>query len=134
MNTKWIDRLVLIAVIIYALLFVSEIARHKDKYQWDFKIYYSAAELHSKGLNPYNERVLYRVMDRLGGAPGGLWFGYPPLVLLCSKPLLLFEYGTAYILYLIFKISILAVLLILWRTAFLKNESDSYFYLFCLVA
>jgi hypothetical protein len=101
---------------------------NQDQFQWDFNIYYRAAQAYSQGLNPYNAENISQFQE--GGKV--LDFVYPPITLPIFRGFLLMEYSLAYHIFLVFKCLLLIWLILLWKRYFLRSRLDSLFILYCL--
>jgi len=149
-----------------SILFLGLIVAHivlapqLKRVQWDFKVYHAAAQVHSQGLNPYDNDVLIDVGGVRDDLPG---YVYPPHTLWIFRLFLLDNYGLAaqppgtagktkvgdeagpltpeeknYRLaswiYLGVKCSLLVGLVCLWWRVFLHEQFNVWFMPFCLLA
>jgi hypothetical protein len=78
--------------------------------QWDFEVYYFAAQAHRAGLDPYSTQSLTKVAGRVVPLP----FVYPPALLTLFAPLASLSLATAKAVYLGAKLAALAGLLVIW--------------------
>lgn len=124
---KKISSLILAA---YCIGMVIYVAINDDQFQWDFRIYYYAAEADAIGLNPYDSETI----STLAKMPIGLNFVYHPICLFIFKPLLAMDYKTAYDLYLLAKCAVLLAIMLLWRKEYSVCRDGPMFYLFCVLA
>ena len=102
---------------------------HSDK-QWDFKTYYFAAVAQERGLDPYDSKV----SEQLAGSPVKLSYVYPPLTLWFFRAFTLFDFQSAYFIFLLLKIALLITLLLLWRRNLFEGEDDLLFLWFVTLA
>jgi hypothetical protein len=86
--------------------------------QWDFQTYYAAAKVFAQGGNPYDLAALSRAVGKTITLP----YLYPIVVLYLFRPFCLLEYHTAYLAFFALKIAALAVLMLLWRKLFIREE------------
>ncbi len=98
--------------------------------QWDFKTYYYAAVAHERGLDAYDTDV----MEQIAGSPIKLSYVYPPLTLWFFRLFAVFEFKTAYFVFLILKLVLLIALLLLWRKNLFQGEDDLLFLWFMTLA
>lgn len=124
-----VSRVLCLAVVAYAAVFVAGIARNVDQQQWDFAVYYYAAKAHLAGADPYDPKAVSAVAGR-----PVLEFRYPPIMLWTIRPLAWMDFGTAYLIFLGLKCALVVALVLLWSRRFLDDEDRSLFVLFCLVA
>jgi len=110
------------------LLFINDIFFSGKNKQWDLQVYYYGALAHSKGLNPYDSTKVSKL------APVNFKFVYLPAALYFFKPLNLFEYNTAAVIYSIIQVLLLLYLFVLWKKYFLEKEFDTLFLVFCFFA
>jgi len=127
---KLLKILFIALLLLYCIVLIVKIAKHREVYQWDFKAHFYAARAHAAGLNPYDRPLVRRVAK----APLSQWFNYTPVAIWFYRLFCLFDFNTAYYLFLAFKCILLVGLLYLWRKGFLKSERGLLFYLFCLLA
>lgn len=121
-------------LLIYCIALVIYIFAHWKGYatQWDFTTYYYAHKTAEAGLNPYDSGDVLEVtppcivsLER---------FVYPPFTIPFFGIFALPDYQASAYLYLGVKLALLAALVLLWRTAFLKEKADPLFYIYCLLA
>lgn len=98
--------------------------------QWDFKTYYYAAVAHERGLDAYDTGVL----EQIAGSPIKLSYVYPPLTLWFFRPFAVFEFKTAYFVYLFLKLVLLIALVLLWRKSLFHGEDNLLFLWFMTLA
>jgi len=109
---------------------LSYIIYRNDFYQWDFKTYYYAGKAHALGLNPYGIANL----SKLAKKQIRFYFRYPPYTLWFFRLFSLFNYKTAYYLYLLAKLILLAAIYYIWVRILLKSNVNLWFYPFSLLA
>lgn len=100
------------------------------RWQWDFRVYYLAANAHAIGLDPYDTRAL----GQLSGVPQTLPFVYPPHVLWLMRPFTSVPYDSAARAYLALKTAAGVGLIALLARAFLADGRDALFWVFSLAA
>lgn len=119
-------------LLLYAAVVLMHLTRHPDLFQWDFKIYYYAAQAFAAGLNPYETANLLRL------APAAinpqLGFAYQPLTLYYFFPFRWLDFPTAYQVFLWGKVVALTGLFFLWRRWFLDPGHGVWLLLFMMVA
>lgn len=120
--------MILVLVFSFVALHV-HIASNLDN-QWDLRRYYYGAVAYASGLNPYDSQVL----NKISNGQKVYEFDYPPPSLYFFQLLALFDYSTAYQIFLYGKLILLLGLIYLWVKEFIPKETDPLFYLFCLVA
>lgn len=96
-----------------AALPILQIVRFPGISHWDFRVYYSAAMTYERGLDPYD----YDQREKVFPAPE-MEFFYPPATLHLFRPLASLPYEVASLLWLGFKLSALALLLLVWHRKF----------------
>lgn len=89
------------------------IALTPEDYQWDFRVFYSAAMTQEKGYDPYDNAQRNAVLP----VPN-MEFFYPPLSLYFLTPFTALSYETAYHLWLGLKLSALILLFVIWHRGF----------------
>ncbi len=121
-----------VLIIIIILQFLNNIITHFDHYQWDFRVYYSAAMAFSANANPYD----FRNLTKFAPYPFNveLKFVYPPPTLWFFRIFTFLNYRHSFTLYLFVKLLLLLGLIYLWVKKFLEKEVDWLFYLFILLA
>jgi hypothetical protein len=77
--------------------------------QWDFRVYYHAAQAWRAGLNPYDPAVLPATL-----ASEGLKFSYPPFALALFAPITALPIDRAAMLFLAVKVAALCWIVQLW--------------------
>lgn len=117
----------ILACFLYPL---SQVILHPNAHQWDFHPYYYAAKAQAAGLNPYSLTARRAVGPTTERFP----FLYPPQTLYFFRLFSLFNFKTAYYLFLGLKLLALAGLFILWVKVFLRNEAGLWFYPFAFLA
>ena len=117
-------------VLLYLAAVAFKIARDPGEFGVNFRVYYHAGAVFSKGLNPYDAEVVAKE----AGAEFVLPYVYPPITLHLFRPLSWFDYNTSWELYVAAKCVALAALVVLWLRGFLRTRNDPVFLLFCLVA
>ena len=123
-------RIALAAVgLLYVAFLIGVIAFNPDIYQWDFRIYYYAAQAQSLGLNPYSPDDLHSI----AGGNQLLKFVYPPAALTIFSPLASLSYEAAYYGWLALKLLALAVLVLVWRRYLFRSEPPLLFSFFLLL-
>ena len=133
MRKESYKKLVSVLILLYCVSVACSLLLRADARHWDFKVYYHAARAYASGVNPYDILVRAQVEDSATHR-GRFMFVYPPEMLFAFSVLSSMEYTTALHLFFITKCALLIVLLCLWKSAFLKDEADLPFYLFCLAA
>ncbi|MBW2472428.1 MAG: DUF2029 domain-containing protein [Deltaproteobacteria bacterium] len=115
-------------LLLYFITLVLHISAHDDQYQWDFRTHRKAAELFASGSDPYDPEVLINRQD------ANFLYTYPPVTLGFYWLFTLTDNETAFRTFLLAKCILLIGLVVFWRSAFLRQEGDSLFYLFSLLA
>lgn len=120
----------LILIVLYTAHLVEHVWPHTAGLQWDFTVYYYAAEAHSQGLDPYQLENLSQVSGE------DLWlpFVYPPSTLWFFRIFNHFSFSTAYHIWLLGKLLLLIILIFIWNKYFLDNRFPVLFILFVLLA
>jgi len=126
-TAKWIISLLLA---LYFMAFIGKILKNSDVYQWDFRAHYYAAEMHEKGLNFYDRTHLWKIAK----IPVEQYYCYPPLAIWFYRIFSLFDFPTAYNIFLFMKCIMLAGLLLLWQKEFLQKKAGLVFLAFVLFA
>jgi hypothetical protein len=130
-KTSVLKVVVLVLLGLYSFFLLWNIASGIDqRYQWDFKAYYCAAQVAKIGLDYYDQPYLRHfcspdVQQYYNYTPWSIWF---------FRFFNLFDYKTAYLLFFILKILALAGLVFLWKKIFLEAEADLGFFAFVLLA
>lgn len=132
MGKKTWSRLAAAVLLLYAAGVLAHLAWHPDLYQWDFKIYYYAAQAFAAGLNPYETANLLSLAPELINPRLG--FAYQPLTLYYFAPLLGLEFSAAYQAFLWGKVAALTGLFFLWRRWFLDPGHGLWLLLFMMVS
>jgi len=88
-----------------------------DQTQWDFKVYYHAANAWAVGLDPYDLQSL----SDLSGEDIELPYVYPPGVLCFFRLFSWMPYEIAARVWVLLKLAALAALAIIWRRCFLQD-------------
>jgi hypothetical protein len=102
-----------VAVLGSFVLSIAKILYEPGQFQWDLKVYYTSPILYAQGLDPYTD------------------FVFPPLYLVVFKVFSsLFTYDQFYWIFLFLKIASVAILLIIWKTWFLRETSFVIFAIF----
>lgn len=130
MNMFSLRKLLTTLLILYCITILVYMLINMDQFQWDFRTYYFAAEVYTKGLNPYDVNTI----SALSSLPITLKFVYPPVTLLFFRLFVLVDYNTAFYLFLAFKFMVLIALVMLWKYRILKGRADLPFYFFCIFA
>jgi hypothetical protein len=107
-----------------------ELSTHSDKYQWDLKVYYSAAVAPERGVDAYDPRA----MSRQFGTSQRLPFIYPPMWLKAFSLLTSMEYTVLYQVWLLLKLTAFVGLIWLWKKYFVQNGLLVAFLLFVLLS
>ena len=115
-------------LLLYFITLVLHIAAHDDQYQWDFRTHRKAAEIFVSGSDPYDPDVLINKKD------ANFLYTYPPVTLGFYWLFTLTSYETSFHIFLFAKCILLIGLIVFWKWAFLRQEGDSLFYLFSLLA
>ena len=111
--------IIVVLLILYAFSMFKTIWTQPRTTQWDFLVYYYAAQAFSEGLNPY----LLESLSSVSGEELQLTYVYPPNTLPFFRILNFFSYDTAHRIWLVLKLISLSVLICLWRGYFIKNIS-----------
>jgi hypothetical protein len=115
-----LEWLVIIALSLYGIRFLT---RMPADFQWDFRIYYDSADTFLAGATPYDTH------------PGVSWeYTYLPMSLWVFVPFTSLQYEAARALWIVLQATATVVLILLWRTQFLRQEGGWLFYIFCLFA
>lgn len=125
--TPWLRILLLTLIALYSLGLIADLFGNQND-QWDFRTYYYAGRDYAEGLDPYELGNLTEVSQTEIDFP----FFYPPLTLPFFRLLSGLDLETAAIVFLGLKLLGVAGLVVLWQVAFLDNNHDPLFYLFCL--
>jgi hypothetical protein len=120
----------LILIVLYAVHLIEHVWPHTASLQWDFTIYYYAAEAHSQDLDPYQLENL----SELSGQDLWLPFVYPPSTLWFFGIFNHFSFSTAYHIWLLGKVLLLVILIFIWSKYFLDNRFPVLLILFVLLA
>lgn len=126
-TVKWVISLLLAA---YFMAFIGKILKNNDVYQWDFKAHYYAAEMHEKGLNFYERTHLWEIAK----IPVQQYYCYPPLAIWFYRFFSIFDFHTAYKIFLFMKCIMLVGLILLWQKEFLQKNAGPVFLAFVLFA
>jgi hypothetical protein len=122
---------VFVLLSLYSLFLLWHIASGIDKrFQWDFKTHYCAARVSEMGLNFYDQPYLRHFCS----PDVQQYYSYTPLSIWFFRFFALFDYPTAYLIFFILKLVVLAGLLFLWKKIFLEEEGDLGFFVFALLA
>jgi hypothetical protein len=127
------SKVALIPLLIGLFAFVSwlNVLRHLDAQQWDFKIYYAAAQAVQSDENPYDARTLTRITKRRVSKG----YAYPPATLTFFQPFTLASYDVARHVFFVLKSLLVVGLLALWRKRFVEGAGVGvYLYLLSLLA
>jgi hypothetical protein len=116
---------------LYAAYLVRSVAENPTDLQWDFTLYYYAAETCSHDLNPYVTADIVQVSGRKD-----IWlpYIYPPLTLWFFRPFTCMSYNTAFYLWLALKACLMVILVLVWKRYFLADSWSPFFCLFFLFA
>src|SRR5262249_43961794 len=123
--SKWVVYLIpgtLIAVAVLSL-YASTSA------QWDFKVYYAAANLHKLGVSPYESANFH-----FSAGEAILYYPYPPYTLFLFYPFTWVDIRTAAAIYLSLKILALCALVLLWVRTFNLSRHRMLFVVFVFFA
>ncbi len=129
-SNKILQGLLAALILAYFLYPLSQVVLHPDSHQWDFHPYYYAAKAQAAGLNPYSVTARREVANAKERFP----FVYPPQTLYFFRFFALFDFRTAYYLFLALKLLGLAGLFYLWIKVFLRKETGLWFYPFAFLA
>ena len=130
-NSALITYLSIALLVVFAIYAASDIFNHPEKRQWDFKSYYYAAKAAETGANAYDPVELRRFS---GDGHNVLPYVYPPPTLTFFRVFALFSYPVAYQIWLVFKLLLLAGLILIWRNWILPEKPALWFYLFIVFA
>lgn len=130
MRKNLINKVLGVLLIAYSIFIVFSIAIDRNHHFWDFKAYYYSAKAFQQGVNPY----LPSEVSKIAKSDIRLTYPYPPVTLLFFKLFLLFNYSTAYFLFLSLNCILVIWLIHLWTKEFLEHDVDILFYIFCLLA
>lgn len=108
---------ILLFVLIYGY-FIYKIHKSKDFNQWDFRTYYYAVKIYEKAKNPY---ILENLKEESSGKVE-FKFIYPIYTLLFFKVFTLFEYNTAFDIYILIKYILIIFLFSLWCLYFFRKK------------
>lgn len=133
MRREFYKKLAGILLLLYCAGAAHSLLVRADALHWDFKVYYCAARAYASGANPYDILVRAAVEDSATGR-GRFMFVYPPPMLFAFRMLSSLDYTTALYLFFIAKCILLIALIYIWKGAFLRDEADLSFYVFCLAA
>lgn len=99
-------------------------------FQWDFKVYYSAAEMDMDGEDPYDFACLRERTEDPPEYP----FLYPPITLALFRTLSLLPFKVAYVVWLVVKLLLLVILVTIWQRHFVREPDWWMFALFIIFA
>ena len=125
MNRVLLKRVACALLLAYAAAAVVYIAVHKQ-YQRDLYRYYSCAKAYEAGINPYDAEAVSQAAQN-----PVITFTNPPVVLFIWRALSGLDYNLLFYLYLAFKVTLLAALVVLWRNGFLGARAGPGFYILC---
>jgi hypothetical protein len=128
MSSKAFEKIVVGLLFLYFIYCIYYLFVNHQKYLWDFKMQYHAAQLFAEGGNPYDIKAL----KAKTGNP--YWYAYPPATLWFYRLFTLADYNTAYTLFLFLKAGMIIGLVLLWRMKFVAKQAGAGFYFFCLLA
>jgi len=128
MAKKIIGIVVIGLLLVYFITLILHISSHHDQYQWDFRTHRKAAEIFASGLNPYDSEILFPK------ARTRFLYTYPPATLFFYRLFALPDYKTSFNIFLILKGVLLIGLVYFWKREFFKEDADTLFYVFCLLA
>ena len=97
--------------------------------QWDFKVYYAAAELHKHGISPYQSANFH-----FAAGETILYYPYPPYTLFLFYPFTWFDIRTASAIYLTLQILALCALIFVWVRTFNLSSHRMLFFVFVFFA
>ncbi len=118
----------LVLLLVYFLTLVLHISANFDQYQWDFRTHRKAGEIFASGLDPYDSSILFPQ------AQTSFLYNYPPVTLYFYRFFALFDYKSAFHIFLIAKCILLIGLIYFWKREFIKTSSYALFCLFCFFA
>ena len=87
----------LVFLLVYFLTLVLHISANFDQYQWDFRTHRKAGEIFASGLDPYDSSILFPQ------AQTPFLYNYPPVTLYFYRFFALFDYKSAFHIFLIAK-------------------------------
>ena len=127
MVRKFFGPVIIILLLLYLLTLVLHISANYDRYLWDFQTHREAGKIFGSGSNPYDaENLPPNVRTHF-------LYTYPPVTLYFYQLFSLTDYKTAAHIFLIVKCILLIGLVYFWKHAFLKEDADPFFYIFCLL-
>lgn len=106
--------MVVVLLVAYAAFTAWAVLSQPDHRQWDLRVYYAAAKVHSAGGDPYDPDALAAVLPDTKVFP---WV-YPPYALWLFRPLAWFSYPTVFHAWLLLKFVALGFLFASWRRYF----------------
>ena len=130
MEKRSVSKVLCALLIFYCVFIILNIAVNSSRYLWDFKAYYYCAKAFQQGVNPY----LPSAVSEIAKSEVFFTYPYPPLTLLIFKLFLVFNYSTAFFVFLFLNCVLIIWLIYLWSKEFLKQDADALFYIFCLLA
>ncbi len=116
---------------LYAAYLIRSVAANRVDFQWDFTLYYHAAETYAHDLNPYVTADVVQVSGK-----EGIWlpYIYPPVTLWFFRLFTWVSYDTAYYVWLALKACLMVGLVFVWKRYFLAESWSPFFCLFFLFA
>ncbi|MBW2582227.1 MAG: DUF2029 domain-containing protein, partial [Deltaproteobacteria bacterium] len=118
----------LVFLLVYFLTLVLHISANFDQYQWDFRTHRKAGEIFASGLDPYDSSILFPQ------AQTPFLYNYPPVTLYFYRFFALFDYKSAFHIFLIAKCILLIGLIHFWKREFIKTNAYALFCFFCFFA
>ena len=128
MAKKIIGMVVVGLLLVYFLTLILHVSSNLDQYQWDFRTHRKAGEIFASGSNPYDSEILFPQ------AQTRFLYTYPPATLFFYRLFAMPGYKTSFTIFLILKCGLLIGLIYFWKREFLKEDADTLFYVFCLLA
>ena len=127
---KLFKGLLLILLVCYCSIIVTNILAHRDIYLWDFKAYYYAAKAFILGQNPYDAKYVSEASGSI------IFYGYPypPLTILFFELFLPLEYNKAFFIFFCLNCAFLVNIFLIWKNKFIEKGSSYLFFIFCLLA
>jgi glycosyl transferase family 87 len=114
-------------VVLCAAWWLQKLVWTNSDNQWDFRVYYHAAQAWRAGLDPYDTATLPEALRT-----GGFKFNYPPYALGVFGPLTLLPLQRALLLYLALKVIVLAWLVQIWSRLLQTSITEPAWILFLI--
>lgn len=121
-----------VAVVLYFLVAVATIVYRSGPngdYEGDFLMYYCTTKAYDAGINPYD----LQAVESMSGQQLTQFY-YLPLSLYLFRPFTWLPHNTARLIFLVVQCGLLTYVIFLWQRFFLRDATDPWFLIFCLLA